>query len=429
MGKLNNQKRKKWRNVSYFINVIIAVGLLAAMPQTVKAQTVLIDISTLGGSDTDNSVNSAEAQWEYIESDKMLKLTTMGGIYMLTGTNSSLNIDVQVLHLDLVLDGVDITATGDLRTVMNLYGVVATISQFRITLVGTNIVKGRITSANNYLTFTGSGSLTVLNIGSYYGSSFAMSCGFLDIKESATVTLTSDSNITSGSGAALSINRTGLNISVLTIEKQAKLIIDPNSMSYGIECGPCTMNIDGVLIARGRGSSGYGLNVGNGSSFNIDICGTGSITFEGDYGSMNVGSLTPPIGLCDCIILTLINGVNSGEKTYNFTKSNTPSLWDVTPSSYISDPLNGIIKVIIPSGTTAPWGEKICTIQFSGELWCIPKKPGDVNGDDMVDATDLSILISDFGKSSGFNNPASDVNNDGQVDATDLSILISNFGN
>ena len=54
-------------------------------------------------------------------------------------------------------------------------------------------------------------------------------------------------------------------------------------------------------------------------------------------------------------------------------------------------------------------------------------KPGDVNGDGKVDATDLSILISDFGKSADFN-PGSDVNDDGKVDATDLSILISNFG-
>ena len=53
--------------------------------------------------------------------------------------------------------------------------------------------------------------------------------------------------------------------------------------------------------------------------------------------------------------------------------------------------------------------------------------PGDVNKDGKVDATDLSMLISDFGKSVGFN-PDSDINKDSKVDATDLSILISNFG-
>ena len=52
---------------------------------------------------------------------------------------------------------------------------------------------------------------------------------------------------------------------------------------------------------------------------------------------------------------------------------------------------------------------------------------GDVNGDGKVDATDLSMLISDFGKTGGYN-PGSDINKDGKVDATDLSILLSNFG-
>ena len=55
--------------------------------------------------------------------------------------------------------------------------------------------------------------------------------------------------------------------------------------------------------------------------------------------------------------------------------------------------------------------------------------PGDVNKDGKVDATDLSMLISDFGKSGNdITYPGSDVNKDGKVDATDLSILISNFG-
>ena len=53
---------------------------------------------------------------------------------------------------------------------------------------------------------------------------------------------------------------------------------------------------------------------------------------------------------------------------------------------------------------------------------------GDVNTDGIVNATDLSMLLSDFGKTSGLTNPNSDVNGDGKVDATDLSILISNFG-
>ena len=56
-------------------------------------------------------------------------------------------------------------------------------------------------------------------------------------------------------------------------------------------------------------------------------------------------------------------------------------------------------------------------------------KPGDVNNDGKVDATDLSMLISDFGKTgAAITHEGSDVNGDNKVDATDLSMLIANFG-
>lgn len=53
-----------------------------------------------------------------------------------------------------------------------------------------------------------------------------------------------------------------------------------------------------------------------------------------------------------------------------------------------------------------------------------PSLPGDLNGDNTVDASDLSILLSDFGTS----NAAADINGDGTVDVLDLSILLSNYG-
>lgn len=51
-------------------------------------------------------------------------------------------------------------------------------------------------------------------------------------------------------------------------------------------------------------------------------------------------------------------------------------------------------------------------------------KPGDVNGDNRVDVTDLSILLSRFGT----NYPNADFNKDGTVNVVDLSILLSNYG-
>lgn len=53
-----------------------------------------------------------------------------------------------------------------------------------------------------------------------------------------------------------------------------------------------------------------------------------------------------------------------------------------------------------------------------------PNLPGDVNGDNKVTITDLSILLSNFGKPSA----TVDLNGDGQVTITDLSILLTNYG-
>ena len=50
--------------------------------------------------------------------------------------------------------------------------------------------------------------------------------------------------------------------------------------------------------------------------------------------------------------------------------------------------------------------------------------PGDLNGDGVVDLTDLAILLSDFDCTGGC---AGDVDADGDADLTDLAILLANF--
>ena len=54
---------------------------------------------------------------------------------------------------------------------------------------------------------------------------------------------------------------------------------------------------------------------------------------------------------------------------------------------------------------------------------------GDIDGDNTVDITDLSILLSNYGKDAGqTTNPHADINADGAVNIIDLSVLLSNFG-
>ena len=53
-----------------------------------------------------------------------------------------------------------------------------------------------------------------------------------------------------------------------------------------------------------------------------------------------------------------------------------------------------------------------------------PNLPGDLNGDNTVGITDLSILLSNYGTT----NPTADINLDGTVNILDLSILLSHWG-
>lgn len=56
-----------------------------------------------------------------------------------------------------------------------------------------------------------------------------------------------------------------------------------------------------------------------------------------------------------------------------------------------------------------------------------PQCPGDANGDNQIDAADLSVLLSNFGQPAagpGFG----DFNGDGQCNGADLSVLLGTFG-
>lgn len=57
-----------------------------------------------------------------------------------------------------------------------------------------------------------------------------------------------------------------------------------------------------------------------------------------------------------------------------------------------------------------------------------PSVPGDLNGDGVVDATDLAMLLGDWGPVGNCDPIPADVNGDCAVDATDLAILLGDWG-
>ena len=73
------------------------------------------------------------------------------------------------------------------------------------------------------------------------------------------------------------------------------------------------------------------------------------------------------------------------------------------------------------------------TYQLTGGYWAgaggaQPPCNGDLNGDRVVDLTDLTTLLSNFGRTSGAVWQDGDSDGDGDVDLADLTSLLSAFG-
>jgi hypothetical protein len=60
-------------------------------------------------------------------------------------------------------------------------------------------------------------------------------------------------------------------------------------------------------------------------------------------------------------------------------------------------------------------------------VWVTPVIPGDLDGDDDVDLTDLAVLLAHYG-TDVVPGEDGDLDGDGDVNLSDLAILLSNYG-
>ena len=393
------------------ITVTLASGATGTVEREIlPPSNAVIDIGTLTGSSTITNPDGIDA-WTYIPGNGVLSLQKANGNYTLTGTNHNLALDVTAGNVNITLDNVTLTRSANQGSnrALNATGNVS------LTLIGDNTLSGGgspaiETAIGVTLAIRGAGELTVTTSASciQLGSGST-----IDIGDGASVTAAATGG-TSGNGLYNGSGTVTLNVDAgasFTATSAASQAIEARS-----------------LIITGAGSvsaTGYYIGIRASSSLRIEDCHVTAACGEGGPGNPGVpvysgGSNSSPVLMNDAAKLSMTNGSSSPYSvTCQRIDAASTAVWKLTGGvTLTSGALDGAsIGITIASGATG-------TISRGGSG---ADKPGDVNGDGKVDATDLSMLISDFGKTSGYN-PGSDINGDKKVDATDLSILISNFG-
>lgn len=187
------------------------------------------------------------------------------------------------------------------------------------------------------------------------------------------------------------------------------------------------------------------------SNSTVDASNTAVLTFDLN-GSHNLGNMTfwnlnhPGNfhhGFKDVIIRTSTDGVTytdipdlNDTELGNFTLEMVPETTvegDTVGNQGIAS-LSGItagyvqVEVLNGQGAENSWG--ISEVRFY-ETEGSPKIPGDANGDDKVDGSDVTILAGNWqvgiGGVGGANWGMGDFNNDGMVDGSDVTILAGNW--
>lgn len=202
--------------------------------------------------------------------------------------------------------------------------------------------------------------------------------------------------------------------------------VSTNTGTHAVTIGP-----DQTLAGRGgilvtttlQGTLSPGSTPGVADRFELltfNLTMTRSAVFEADINGLAAGqfdTLSASGGSTVTLDGTIVVRVAAG-----FTPVNGNEFPVVTANSPIAGTFDAIDA--LPLAGDAVWRVRYYPNGASLSVSC----EGDVNGDHVIDLPDLSIVLANFGTSSGATSNTGDANGDGAVNLTDLSIVLSGFG-
>jgi len=109
-------------------------------------------------------------------------------------------------------------------------------------------------------------------------------------------------------------------------------------------------------------------------------------------------------------------------------------------SIYVNNSASGIVyptntswqipvTLIVGANTFTIYGKDSLGNQSPSTLTTINRnRLGDIDGNNLIDLTDISLFATDWLKTSGFNYALSNMNGDSIVDLTDFSIIAKQYG-
>ncbi len=117
--------------------------------------------------------------------------------------------------------------------------------------------------------------------------------------------------------------------------------------------------------------------------------------------------------------LTFSNALSGDTYTVTVDDNVSSSVASIALDGEIADPVS---PTSLPSGEGVAGGNAVWTFTVEGSCF------GDLTGDGLIDLTDLSVLLTNFGTGSGATYEDGDLDSDGDVDLLDLSDLLIVFG-